>query len=40
MSQEKKNPKITPIAIILLIMGIVVGGIVGYGATAGQISSL
>jgi len=39
ISQNMKDPKILPIA-ILLIVGIVVGGIVGYGATAGQINYL
>ena len=40
MSQEKKGSKITPVAIILLIVGMVVGGIGGYAATAGQIGAL
>lgn len=40
MSKEGKGRKITSVAIVLLIVGIVVGGIVGYGSTAGQISSL
>jgi cell division protein FtsB len=39
MSQEKKGSKISPVAIILLIVGMVVGGIGGYAATAGQIGT-
>jgi len=38
MSLEKKGSKILPVAIILLIIGIVIGGIGGYATTAGQIS--
>jgi len=40
MEKEKKNPKITSIAIVLLVVGIVVGGIGSYVVGSGQISSL
>jgi len=40
MSMEKKPPQITSIAIVLLIVGIVIGGIGSYAATSGKISSL
>jgi len=38
LSQNQK--KITPVAFILLVVGIIVGAIIGYASEAGQVSSL
>lgn len=40
MNEWKKDGKTSSIAIVLLIIGIAIGSIIGYGANAGQVGSL